>query len=89
MTIVLSCKTKDKGLKQKLERYARANGLSKSKAIEELLNKTLQNRDNNGFTAGILKEKKAVNSLLSLLSKVEAESKQLRHYLKKGADLNP
>jgi hypothetical protein len=84
MAIVLSCKTKDKSLKPKLERYARANGLSKSKAIEKLLSQALQNRDKNGFTTGILKEKNRANSLLCLLTETEAKSRELRLTLERG-----
>jgi hypothetical protein len=85
MAIVLSCKTKDKSLKPKLERYARANGLSKSKAIEKLLSQALQNRDNNGFTTGIPNERKKVDSLICLLTKLEAKSKELRLILRREA----
>jgi imidazole glycerol phosphate synthase subunit HisF len=81
---VVSCKTKDKSLKPKLEQYARANELSKSKAIEILLNSVLENGDNNGFTTGIPKEKKAVDSLLCLLTETEAKTKQLRLMLEKS-----
>jgi hypothetical protein len=83
MSIVLSCKTKDIELKSRLEQYARANGLSKSKAIEDLLNQALQKRDKNGFTAGIPKDCREVNGLLRKLAEVEAKIKQIVAIVKK------
>jgi hypothetical protein len=84
MSWVFSCKTKDKSLKPKLEQYARANEFSKSKAIEILLNSALQNRDKNGFTAGIPEEKNRANSLLCFLTETEAKSRELRLMLERG-----
>jgi uncharacterized lipoprotein YajG len=77
MSWILSCKTKDKRLKLRLEQYARANKLSKSKAIEILLKQALKDNHNNGFTAGIPNEKEALKGLLRLIAELEAKTKEM------------
>jgi hypothetical protein len=95
MSTVFSCKTKDSQLKTKLEQYARANGLPKSKAIEKLLNHALKeeerrlpSKEKNEVYAGIPKDCKEVNDLLCKLAEVEAKSRELRLMLKKREGRN-
>jgi hypothetical protein len=88
MSTVFSCKTKDSQLKTNLEQYARANGLSKSKAIENLLSQTLQNKRKNEFTNGIPNEKERVNGLVRLLTELELKPEELRLLLEKREGRN-
>jgi len=87
MSVVLSCKTKDKELESKLRQYARANGLSKSKAIEDLLRKALKIEQNGGSTEEYQRHRQGAGGIVCLLSRMEAEIRQLRQILKEEEDV--
>ena len=86
MSVVLSCKTKDKELESKLRQYAGANGLSRSKAIEDLLRKALKIEQNGGSTEEYQRHRQGAG-IVCLLSRMEAEIRQLRQILKEEEDV--